>query len=62
MRHEAVVHRAGIALLCALFAAAAFAQSKGQASVADVATYQGPDRQQRLVEAAKREGFVSLYN
>ena len=42
-----------------LLSASALAQTR---SVAEVASYQGPDRQQRLIEAAKKEGFVSVYN
>ncbi len=30
--------------------------------VADIATYQGPDREQRLLEGARREGTVTLYS
>ena len=62
MCHESLFRLARIALLCALFPAAALAQSKAAASVAEIASYQGADRQQRLIEGAKKEGFVSLYN
>jgi len=37
----------------------AFAQGS---KVADIATYQGQDRQQRLVEGGKREGALTLYS
>ena len=30
--------------------------------VADITTYQGPDREQRLVEGAKREGALTMYS
>lgn len=39
------------------FAGAAHAQS-----IADIARYSGPDRTQRLIAGAKREGFVTLYS
>jgi iron(III) transport system substrate-binding protein len=45
-------------VLAVLLAAPALAQR----SVADVASYTGPDRQQRLVEGAKKEGSVMVYN
>jgi len=53
--------RWGSALLAALLLAApaAFAQ---QASVAEIAAYQGPDRQQRLLEGAKKEKELTFYS
>ena len=42
-----------------LFAGAALAQA---AALADLAAYQGADRAQRILEGAKKEGVVSLYN
>ena len=54
------------ALLCALLAAAALpatapAQVKPGATAADVALYAGPDRLQKLIEGAKKEGELNLY-
>lgn len=49
------------AVLVAAFtavAAPAFAQTGG---IAEIASYQGPDRMQRLIEGAKKEGTVSVY-
>ena len=51
-----------IAWLCLLLPAVGLAQNKAPASVAEIAAYQGADRQQRLLEGARKEGFVSLYN
>jgi iron(III) transport system substrate-binding protein len=55
-----------LALLGALLPVAALAQAPAQsrapATVAEIASYQGPDRLQRLIEGAKKEGFVSVYN
>ncbi|MFM9972090.1 MAG: ABC transporter substrate-binding protein [Burkholderiales bacterium] len=54
---------AGTAALA--ISAGAFAQAKGAASVASsaaIATYTGADRLQRLIEGAKKEGEVSIYN
>jgi iron(III) transport system substrate-binding protein len=48
-----------VLVLAGLAAGSAIAQSR---SPAEVAAYTGPDRQQRLVEGAKKEGFVSVYN
>jgi iron(III) transport system substrate-binding protein len=49
---------AGYALLVLLaLAAPAHAQT-----LADIAAYSGPDRTQRLIDGAKREGTVSLYS
>jgi ABC-type Fe3+ transport system substrate-binding protein len=42
---------------CLFFAMPAVAQS-----VADIAKYSGPDREQRLIDGAKKEGFVTLYS
>ena len=42
---------------CLSFAIPARAQS-----VADIAKYSGPDRTQRLIDGAKKEGFVTLYS
>jgi iron(III) transport system substrate-binding protein len=42
-----------------LFALAASAHAQ---SMADIAHYSGPDRTQRLIEGAKKEGVVSLYS
>ena len=42
---------------CLAFAVPAHAQS-----IADIARYSGPDRTQRLIDGAKREGFVTLYS
>jgi ABC-type Fe3+ transport system substrate-binding protein len=42
---------------CLFFTASARAQS-----VADIAGYSGPDRTQRLVEGAKKEGLVTIYS
>src|SRR5262245_28297554 len=51
-----------IALLAALLAAApALAQIKADATAADVALYAGPDRLQKLIEGAKKEGELNLY-
>ena len=45
----------------ALAAAPALAQIKPNATAADVALYAGPDRQQKLIEGAKKEGELNLY-
>ena len=44
-----------LAIVCMMLASAAFAQS------ASLAEYQGPDRMDRIVAAAKREGEVTIY-
>src|SRR5215467_8077789 len=45
----------------ALAAAPALAQIKPNATAADVALYSGPDRPQKLIEGAKKEGELNLY-
>jgi iron(III) transport system substrate-binding protein len=50
-----------IAALAALLPAVALAQIKPGATAADVGVYAGPDRLQKLVEGAKREGELNLY-
>lgn len=53
----------GVAGLLALFAGQpAIAQMQGAPTPATIATYQGADRTQRLIEGAKKEGEVSVYN
>lgn len=48
--------------LCLVTALPASAQTKGgDAPAAAIAAYQGPDRQQRLIEGAKKEGALTLY-
>src|SRR6516165_1977011 len=50
---------AAVALACALAGPCALAQS---GPVGEVAGYQGPDRQQRLIEAAKHEKELTFYS
>ncbi len=50
---------AGVAV--ALLAWPARAQVKPGATVADVASYAGPDRAQKLIEGARKEGELSIY-
>lgn len=50
-----------LCLLAPLAAAPAFAQTKGAATSADVALYQGADRALRIAEGAKKEGTVTIY-
>jgi iron(III) transport system substrate-binding protein len=47
-----------VALACCLAPSAVLAQG---ASLAELAMYSGPDRTQRLIAGAKREGMVSIY-
>ena len=52
-----------IAGLLALFGGQpAIAQTQGAPTPAAIAAYQGADRTQRLIEGAKKEGEVSVYN
>ena len=51
------------ALLCAALAPIASAQETPKMAAArELALYQGPDRQERLIEAAKKEGELSVYH
>jgi iron(III) transport system substrate-binding protein len=49
------------ALLPLVLASPAPAQIKENATAAEVATYGGPDREQKLVEGAKKEGELNIY-
>jgi iron(III) transport system substrate-binding protein len=49
------------AVLALAAAQPALAQIKPNASAADVALYSGPDRLQKIVEGAKKEGELNLY-
>src|SRR5690242_4854156 len=51
---------AGLAA-AAVFPAAVLGQIKPNATAADVALYEGPDRLQKLVEGAKKEGELAIY-
>jgi iron(III) transport system substrate-binding protein len=56
---------AALALLgaCAMFAALSAAPAFAQSSrLAEIAAYQGADRQQRLIEGAKKEGELMFYS
>jgi ABC-type Fe3+ transport system substrate-binding protein len=53
----------GAQIVAVLLIAAAMSPALGQADgLADIAAYQGPDREQRLIEGAKREGALTLYS
>lgn len=47
---------------CAQMATMAQAQNKGPMSLQEIVSYQGPDRHDRLVEAAKKEGELTVYH
>jgi iron(III) transport system substrate-binding protein len=49
------------ALVAATLAAPALAQVKPNATAADVASYAGADRAQKLIEGAKKEGELNIY-
>lgn len=52
-----------VGIFAVALAGVGFAGAAGaQTSVADIATYMGPDRQARLLEGAKKEGVLSLYS
>jgi iron(III) transport system substrate-binding protein len=51
---------AGLLALCV--GAPAYAQTKGAPAATGIATYQGADRTQRLIEGAKKEGVLTVYN
>jgi len=51
----------GLAAAAAVFHATAVAQIKPNATAADVALYAGPDRLQKLIEGAKKEGELAIY-
>jgi iron(III) transport system substrate-binding protein len=52
---------AALALALLLDAASAAAQVRPFASLEEMASYQGADRTQRLIEGAKKEGALSMY-
>ena len=49
---------AGALIAFAAAAPPALAQTR---NMAEIASYQGPDRTQRLIDGAKKEGAVSVY-
>ena len=50
-----------IGLLALIAGLPAWAQTKDAATVADIATYQGADRTQRLIEGGRKEGELNVY-
>lgn len=58
-RFGLLAHAAVSAVALLLLATPPLAQP---ANVADIAAYQGPDREQRLIEGSKREGTLTLYS
>src|SRR5581483_10687592 len=50
------------AALCLHAVAAPAADAKAPASAAELAAYQGPDRMERLIAGAKREGELNVYH
>jgi iron(III) transport system substrate-binding protein len=48
-------------IACSVLTGSAFAQA-GKADLADLSAYKGPDRQQRLIEGAKKEGTLTIYS
>ena len=62
MNRRNVLLAPALAVLASLaLALPAAAQVKAGATAADVANYAGADRQQKLVEGAKKEGELSIY-
>ena len=59
MKRRNLLLIAGLAV--AGIAMPAFAQVKAGATAADVATYTGADRMQKLIEGAKKEGKLNIY-
>jgi ABC-type Fe3+ transport system substrate-binding protein len=59
MRHRRRVVLASLALLATLALAPA---ARAQSQVADIASYQGADREQRLIEGAKKEKELAFYS
>jgi iron(III) transport system substrate-binding protein len=58
-QHRLLRAAAAVALAAALLPAGA--QVKPNATAADVAAYDKPDREQKLIEGAKKEGELSIY-
>jgi len=52
---------AGLGAAAAVFSAAALGQIKANATAADVGSYTGADRPQKLIEGAKKEGELDIY-
>src|SRR5712671_1148040 len=52
---------AALASPFALLAAATAPAAAQTRTLAEIAAYQGPDRMQRLIEGARKEGTLSLY-
>jgi iron(III) transport system substrate-binding protein len=62
MRILGTVAKQGLAALTlAMMAVTAGAQVKPNATAVDVGTYAGPDRMQKIIEGAKKEGELNIY-
>ncbi len=56
-------HRCALALAClAALPAITEASAQGTPTLAELASYSGPDRTQRLIAGAKKEGVVNIYS
>ena len=63
MKHASILVRQTLVIATlALASSFAAAQPKGAATSASIAAYEGADRQQRLVEGAKKEGELLVYS
>src|SRR4051795_8676572 len=52
-------YRCALVALACLFAPSAFAQTP---TLAELAAYNGPDRTERLIAGAKKEGVINIYS
>ena len=59
--HRRFQHLAIVAIAAALIAPVA-ASAQQTSKLPDIALYQGPDREKRLVEGAKKEGELMFYS
>ena len=56
-----VSRRSALVLAGAAAAQAVLAQTPARGPMAELAQYEGADRQQRLIDGAKKEGNLSIY-
>ena len=61
-RHSALGFRPLVLAAALFFLAAATAQAQSGPTLAELAMYSGPDRTQRLIAGAKKEGVVNIYS
>jgi iron(III) transport system substrate-binding protein len=61
-RRKAIALAAALSLLAVPVSLAGVSGSAHAQTLAEIANYSGPDREQKLIEGAKKEGTLNIYS